>query len=406
MKPFFDLCEKAKITLSEIIAPTPLVKNDYLSKKYSANVYLKLENLQPVGSFKLRGATFKIANLTNEEKEKGVLAVSAGNHAQGVAWAASRFNTQATIIMPKASPMIKVANTERLGAKVVLFGENVDEGFEYAKDVVSETGKVFVHPFHDPYIIAGQSTVAYELLNQLEKIDFVFGGIGGGGLMSGVSTVLKHFGKTHVIGAQASGANSMVRSLQSGTLQKSNSATTFADGIRVKNPNPEMFELLDGLIDEAIEVTDEKIAQSVLVLMEHARVIAEGAGAIGLASLDELYQRNPRSFKGKNIVLLVSGGNIDINLVDRIIDKGLLESSRRVKYSILLDDRPGMLNHLTGLIGSMGANILQVVHDREVPHLELQKSAVIVTIETKGEEHAKEIENALHENFFKVVPKL
>lgn len=405
MKPFFDLCEKAKEELSKILAPTPLVKNDYLSKKYSANVYLKLENLQPVGSFKLRGATFKILNLTEEEKKKGVLAVSAGNHAQGVAWAANRFNTNATIIMPKASPMIKISNTEALGAKIVLYGENVDEGFEYAKELIKESGMTFVHPFFDPYIIAGQSTIAFELLEQIDKVDYLFGGIGGGGLMSGVATVLKKYAKTHIVGAQASGSNSMVKSLQLGELQTGLAATTFADGIRVKNPHPEMFELLDDLIDEGLEVTDEKIAQSVLILLEHARIIAEGAGAIGLAALDELHQRNPRTFKGKNIVLLISGGNIDINLVDRIIDKGLIESSRRVKYSIVLEDKPGMLNRLTGLIGDMGANILQVIHDREMPHLELQKSAVIVSIETKGPEHALQIEKALNDNFFKVIPK-
>ena len=390
MKISFKEFEEAQKVLSQYITPTPLVKNEWLSKKYGANIYLKLENLQPVGSFKLRGATNKIYHLTESEKKQGVVAVSAGNHAQGVAWAADKFGVNATIIMPKTSPLVKITNTEALGAEVILEGDNVDESFEYVKEYQKKHKKTYVHPFHDPHVIAGQGTVAFELVNQLDKIDFVFGSIGGGGLMAGVGGVLKELRpECKLIGAQATGTSSMVKSLQQGKIIVDEKVATFADGIKVKKPNEEMYELLDELIDEAVHVSDDVIAASVLRLMEWARVIAEGAGGINLGAFHELYENNPRRFKGKNIVLLICGGNIDINVVDRIIDKGLIETKRRINFSILLDDSPGMLQEMTAKISELGANILEVIHDRAAPHLELQQSVVKTTLETKGPEHTE-----------------
>lgn len=400
MKIDFKEFEKAKEVLKDFLPVTPLIKNDWLSTKYGANIYLKLENLQPVGSFKLRGATNKIFNLTEEEKKLGVLAVSAGNHAQGVAWAAKKFGVEATIIMPTPSPLVKILNTESLGAKVILEGENVDESFAFGKKYLKENKKVFVHPFHDPLVIAGQGSIAFELKDQLDKIDFIFGSIGGGGLMSGIGQVAKEIlPECKLVGAQATGASSMVKSLQQGKIMEDSTVATFADGIKVKTPVPDMYELLDSIIDEAVHVPDDLIAASVLRLMEQARVIAEGAGAINLAAFHELYEMNPRRFKNKNVVLIISGGNIDINVIDRIIDKGLIETNRRINVSILLDDKPGSLTELTNILSQTGANILEVIHDRNAPYIELQQSIVKATLETKGAEHMQQILDILKKNY-------
>jgi threonine dehydratase len=400
MKIDFKEFEKAVEVLSKFLPPTPLIKNDWLSSKYGANIYLKLENLQPVGSFKLRGATNKIASLTDEEKERGVLAVSAGNHAQGVAWAAKKFGVKATIIMPKPSPLVKILNTESLGAEVILEGENVDESFEFGKEYLKKNNKVFVHPFHDPLVIAGQGTIGFELKDQLPTIDFIFGSIGGGGLMSGVGHVIKEImPNCKIVGAQATGASSMVKSLQQGKIVEDSTVATFADGIKVKKPVPDMYNLLDKIIDEAVHVQDDLIAASVLRLMEQARVIAEGAGAINLAAFHELFENNPRRFKDKNIVLLICGGNIDINVIDRIIDKGLIETKRRVNVSILLDDKPGSLEEMTRVISKTGANILEIIHDRNAPYIELQQSIVKATLETKGPTHTDSILNTLKKHY-------
>lgn len=388
----FEEFEKARKLIAELLPPTPLVKNDWLSSKYQANVYLKLESLQPVGSFKVRGAVNKIYNLADNEKKKGVLAVSAGNHAQGVAWAAQKLGVDATIIMPKPSPIIKIMNTEALGAKVLLEGDNVDESFEFAAKYREENDKVLVHPFHDPLVIAGQGSIGFELREQIDKVDYIFGAIGGGGLMAGLGrSAREFFPGASIVGAQAKGASSMAESLQRGKLVPGGNVATFADGIKVKKPNPEMFGLLDEVLDEALSIDDDSIALALLELLEQARIVSEGAGAISLAALNEMFQKSPRRFKNKNIVLVVCGGNIDINLVDRIIEKGLLESHRRIKVDLLLDDRPGSLFEFTKLVKELGGNILQVTHERNAPYLELQESIVEAVLETKGKEHADKI---------------
>jgi len=397
--------ERAYKTLKSYLTPTPLVRNEWLSNKYGCNIFLKLENLQPVGSFKLRGATNMIANLSQEEKDKGVLAVSAGNHAQGVAWAAAKFGLEATIIMPKPSPIVKIMNTESLGAKVILEGENVDESFQFAKEYLKSNNKTYVHPFNDEHVIYGQGSIGYELSEQIENIDFIFGSIGGGGLMSGLGNVIKNkFPNCKVIGSQATGAASMIKSLQQGKLIECETVATFADGIKVKKPDLEMYKLLNAIIDEAVHITDDKVALSVLELMERARIIAEGAGAINLAAFDELFDKNSRRFKAKDIVLVICGGNIDINLVDRIIESGLIESKRTVKVNVLLEDRPGALLELTETLKRSGANVLHVVHKRDVPSIRLDQSMVEVSLESRGETHSDEIFSVIQEKF-KLLPR-
>ncbi len=392
--------DKAYKVLKKIIHPTPLVHNEWLSKQYSCEVYLKLENMLPIGSFKMRGATYKISELSATEKKQGVLAVSAGNHAQGVAWAAHRFGINATIVMPEGSPLTKIRNTESLGAKVVLHGNSIEECFAHAQEMMKKKKMVFVHPFHDEKVIAGQGSVAFELLEQIPDMDFVFSSIGGGGLVSGIGQVLKaKKSKAKIYAGQSSGCSPMVDSLHNNKIKNASVANTFADGIRVKNVNEDMFKLLKSVLDGSYAVDDEKLAWAILQLMEKARVIAEGAGALPLALFDQLHRKDPKKFKGKKVVLVICGGNIDVNLLERIIDRGLIESHRKVRISIPIADRPGILNHLTKIIKDVGANVLQVVHDRDSSNTGITGTNVLFTLETKGEDHLQVLLKEMKKDF-------
>ena len=400
MKIDFKDFKSAYSVLKKIIHPTPLVYNEWLSKQYGCEIYLKLENMLPIGSFKMRGATYKISNLTAAQKKQGVLAVSAGNHAQGVAWAANRFGVKATIIMPEGSPLTKIRNTETLGAKVVLHGSSIEEGFQYAQEMMKKKPMTFVHPYHDPMVIAGQGTVAFELLEQIPDMDYLFSSIGGGGLVSGMGQVLKGSkSKVKVIAGQATGCSAMVDSLNSGKIKTITHAETFADGIRVKNVAPDMYKLLDEVLDSSHTVDDERMAWAILQLMEKARVIAEGAGALPLALFDQLHKKDPKKFKNKKVVLVVCGGNIDVNLLERIIDRGLIESFRKVRIAVPIADRPGILHQLTGVIKNVGANVLQVVHDRDSSNTGITGTNVIFTLETKGKDHLDQLLKEMEKDF-------
>jgi threonine dehydratase len=374
--------------LQKSIQPTPLVFNEWLSKKYNCEIFLKLENMLPIGSFKMRGATYRLSQISKNDRKKGVLAVSAGNHAQGVAWAAAKFNVKATIIMPEGSPLTKIRNTEMLGAKVILHGQSIEECFEYAKKYMQKNPQIFIHPFSDKDVILGQGSVGFEILNQLPDVDMVFSSIGGGGLVSGIGCVLKSMKpKVKLIAGQASGASSMSQSLQKKKLVQTDKADTFADGIRVKKADAMMFGLLKKVVDETYAIDDHKIALAILQLLEKARVIAEGAGALPLAVLDEIFHKNPAKLKGKKIVLVICGGNIDVNLLERIIDRGLIESNRKVRLIIPIADKPGTLHRLTQIIKDTGANVLEVMHDRDSFETGISGTNVQFTLETKGLEH-------------------
>lgn len=400
MKLDAQLFKKARKIVSEAISPSPLIYNEWLSGKYGCEIYLKLENMLPIGSFKMRGATVKISQLTAAEKKQGVLAVSAGNHAQGVAWAAKKFGIKATIIMPVGSPLTKIRNTENLGAEVILHGNSIEEGFQFAQEMMKKKKMVFVHPFHDPLVIAGQGTVAYELLEQIPDMDYIFSAIGGGGLVSGIGQVLKsEKSKTKVIAGQSSGCGPMVDTLNTGKVVNAENGDTFADGIRVRKVNEEMWHLLDDVLESSHKVDDEKMAWAVLQLMEKARVIAEGAGALPLALFDQLWQKYPRKFKGKKIVLVICGGNIDVNLLERIIDRGLIESHRKVTIAVPIQDRPGTLHRLTKIISDNGANVLQVVHDRDSSGTGITGARVVFTLETKGEDHLNTLIKEMKKDF-------
>lgn len=396
-------CRKAMKVLQPIISPTPLVYNEWLSGQFGCEVWLKLENMLPIGSFKMRGATYKISQLTASEKKRGVLAVSAGNHAQGVAWAARRFKVDATIIMPEGSPLTKIRNTETLGAKVILHGSSIEDGFKFAESMMKKKAMTFVHPYKDELVMAGQSTVGFEIIEQLPDVDYIFSSIGGGGLVAGMGTVVKGLNpKVKVIAGQASGCRAMVDSLNKGRVMQTDRAETFADGIRVKIAHPEMFGILEKVVDEAHAIDDEQTALAVLRLIERARVIAEGAGALPLALLSEVHRKNAKRFKGKKIVLVVCGGNIDVNLLERIIDRGLIESKRKVKIAVPIADRPGTLHALTGIIKETGANVLQVVHDRDSQGTGITGANVLFTLETKGPTELKLLLDKLQLDFPRV----
>lgn len=378
--------------LGRYLKPTPLLHNSWLSEEYGCNVWLKLETAQPVGSFKIRGATNKVAHLTADERANGVIAASAGNHAQGVAWGARQYGVSALIVMPQAAPLMKIQNTRALGAEVHLEGANYQEAYEASLRIAKETGRVFVHAYQDPHVIAGQGTVGLEILEQCPDVDCVIGAIGGGGLMSGVGVAVKSLDpEIRLVGCQAKGASPMVKALRSGHEEEQRRVHTFADGVAVSKASEPMRALLAERIDRTVTADDTEIAGGLLALMEKAKVVAEGSGALPLAVLGKV----PKKVRGKNVVLIVSGGNIDVNVVGRIIDRGLLQSGRRLRLNATILDRPGSLSALTDALAREGANILQAFHDRNDPSTAIDETQVELTVETRGPEHSERVVKAL-----------
>lgn len=395
--PTIEAILDAKNVLSSFLPPTPLVYNDWLSEEYGCQVYLKLETAQPIGSFKIRGASYRISKLTDQDKKNGVIAASAGNHSQGVAWAARKFGTKALIVMPETAPLTKMQNTQALGAEIHVEGQNYDEAYAAAKRIAVTSGMVYVHAFHEPEIIAGQATVATEILDQLPDVDAVITSIGGGGLAAGVGLVLQKFKPdTQLIACQAVATPAMVRSIEAHTLVAPEiTQTTFADGIQVKRANPDMLEILQKVVTHTCEVDDEATAMGVLKLLEKAKVLAEGSGGIVIGALEKFRH----SLHGKKVVLIVSGGNIDVNLVSRIIDRGLTKSGRRLRIDVLISDRPGSLARLTQRLAELRVNILQTIHDRDEPMVRIDQTEVHLTLETRGPEHTEQVVRALSTEF-------
>lgn len=386
--------QKAHQELSQFLAPTPMIKNDWLSEHLGCELFLKLENMQPIGSFKIRGATYKIKNLTDAEKKKGVIAASAGNHAQGVAWGSRKYGVDAMIVMPKNAPLMKIRNTQTLGAHIKLEGEHYQEAYQAAVKIAEEENRVFVHAYEDADVIAGQGGVGLEMVEQCPEMDYAFIPMGGGGLMAGSAIAIKALSpKTKIIGCQASGASSLAQSLQKGKVISLNEAVTFADGIATSKASSEMVDIIKPNVDEVVMMDDPDIARSVLLLLEEAKTVAEGSGAVALASAEKLKNK----LKGKKVVCVVSGGNIDLNLLNRITEGGLSESGRVADLRIIVPDRPGSLMRLTNLLAKHQVNILQTIHERNSLGMRIFETEILVTIETKGKEHLNEVVQSLKE---------
>jgi threonine dehydratase len=372
---------EAHSRISEHISRTPLIYSDSLSRITGARVYLKCENFQKTGSFKIRGAFNKLSRLKGES----VIAASMGNHAQGVAAASAALGIKATIVMPEGVSPAKENAVREYGAEVVLRGQTLTEALEYA---TSQEGYTFIHPFDDEEIIAGQGTIGLEITDDLEGADYVIVPVGGGGLISGVSTYIKSaWPGAKVIGVQAEGATSALESFKAGKVVQREPGPTLADGIAVGRAGEITLKHMQAGVDEVLAVSEAAIARAVLLLMERKKLVVEGAGAAGLALVLEDAVR----FSQRSVVIVISGGNIDFTLVDRIIHKGLAESGRTGTIEVVLDDAPGALHRLTGIIAARRGNILNVVHDRLSRGLPVKKTSVSVTLEVRSAGHLGEI---------------
>ncbi|MFT5660958.1 MAG: threonine dehydratase [Sulfurimonas sp.] len=384
---------KAQERIKNIVVNTPFAYAPYLSEISECEVYLKKENLQVTGAFKIRGAYNKIATLSESQRACGVVAASAGNHAQGVALSASKFGIKAVIIMPDSTPLTKVNGVKNFGAEVILAGTNYDEAYAYATKYGKENSLTFVHPFEDEEVIAGQGTVALEILESAQDLDAVVIPIGGGGLISGMALTLKSLNQNiEVIGVGASGAPALKNSFDKKQPIDSLSVRTIADGIAVRDTSAITLGYMLKNVDRCISVDDEEIASAILFLLERQKLVVEGAGAVGVAAL---MHNKLDSLKGKKVAVVLSGGNMDVTLLSVIIEKGLLKSGRKMMLTVTLIDKPGSLKRFTELLEELNANIVHIAYDRTSISLEYGDANVTVHMETKGEEHQDKIRKVL-----------
>ncbi len=383
-----NMIRQAQEALRGVARVTPLNP----TKSLGRNVYIKCENLQLTGAFKLRGAYNKLCNLTAEEAARGVIACSAGNHAQGIAWSATKLGIKSVICMPAGAPISKIESTRHYGAEVVLVPGVYDDAAAEAQRLCQAEGYTFAHPFNDPYVMAGQGTIGLEILEQLPDVDQIIVPIGGGGLIAGVACAVKHLKPScKIIGVQAVGAASMWVSHNAGKITSLSSVSTIADGIAVKTPGDLTFELCEKYVDEIVTVKEGEIAAAVLALMEDQKIVSEGAGATTVAAV--MYGKV--STAGKKTVCLVSGGNVDATMLSKIITKALTKTGRITNISTKIHDRPGELRHLLELIANCGANVMSVHHDREDINSEVDHCVVNLTLETRDRQHASDIRAAL-----------
>ena len=364
------------------------------------DLYLKTENLQVTGSFKLRGAYYKMTCLSKEEKERGVIACSAGNHAQGVALAAQKNGIKAVICLPDGAPISKVEATKSYGAEVCLVKGVYDDAYQKALQLRDEKGYSFLHPFNDEDVIAGQGTIALEIIEQLPEVDAVLVPIGGGGLISGIAYTLKTLKpNVKVYGVEAKGAPCMKNALEHGSLEKLPSVSTIADGIAVKQPGDLTYDFCSKYVDEIVTVTDDEISAAILALMEKQKLVAEGAGAVGVAAA----MFNKLDLKGKKVVSVVSGGNIDVTILSRVINRGLLMSGRSCELRIELLDKPGQLQSVAGIIAEHGGNVTSVRHEHSDEGMAINGCYLRILLETRNFEHVEEIKSALEKGGFRII---
>ena len=399
MEPNITAIRQAHARFKGIIPPSPLVHSGYFSRLLGVEIFLKLENLQETGSFKVRGAYYRLLHLDEEERVKGVIAASAGNHAQGVAWAAARLGIKSTIVMPEDAPLRKYLAVKDYGAEVILFGTHYNDARAHALDLSRETGKILIPGFDDPHVITGQGTIGLELSDRLEGDVAVVASIGGGGLIAGIGTAVKAINPSaKVIGVQSNSCPSTIHSLEAGRPVSVDVGPTIADGIAVNRPGKLNFPLIQKYVDEVVGVEDEAIAGAVLNLLEKGNIIAEGAGAAPLAALMEGHA----SIKAKRYILIISGGNIEVSTIDRILHRGSIKMGRVSQIEVNILDVPGSLWKLLGIIAREKANILQIFHDRLDPKNPIAVSRVKLSLETRGHDHAEEILDRLREAGYSV----
>lgn len=395
-----DRVYHAAYAMKNVIRKTDLIYAPNLHPE--SELYLKTENLQVTGSFKVRGAYYKISQLSAEEKARGVIACSAGNHAQGVARAALAEGISCKICLPDSAPISKIEATKSYGAEVVLVNGVYDDAYAKARELEQSEARVFIHPFDDEDVIAGQGTIGLELLEQLPDLDAAIVPIGGGGLISGLAYTIKMLKPNcKVYGVQAAGAPSMVNSICCGRIEELNRVATFADGIAVKRPGDHTFDLVSDYVDEVVTVTDDEVATAVLALIEQQKLIAEGAGAVAVAAA----MFNKVDIKGKKVVCLVSGGNIDVNILSRVITRGLVKTGRFANLCVSLTDKPGQLEMVSKIIASRGGNVVSVHYDRGEENMAINSCFLTLQLETRDHAQIEEIRGALLAQGFSIVPQ-
>ena len=389
---------KAKEKLSKVLLKTSLIQSPIFSKEAGNEVYIKPENLQKTGSFKIRGAYNKITNLSDEEKKKGVIASSAGNHAQGVAYGAKESGIKAVIVMPKSTPLIKVESTKQYGAEVILHGDVYDDAFKKAKELEEKKGYVFVHPFDDKDVIYGQGTITLEILEELPETDIILVPIGGGGLISGIACAAKILKpEIKIIGVEPEGAASAYEAIKEDKVVELKEANTIADGTAVKKIGNITFEYIKKYVDEIITVSDYELMESFLLLVEKHKIIAENSGILSLAALKKLKEKN------KKVVSVVSGGNIDVLMISSMINKGLIRRDRIFNFSVNIPDKPGELAKVVDLIAQQGANVVKLEHNQFKNLSRFKDIELQITVETNGSEHIQNLTQAFEEKGYEIV---
>lgn len=392
--------EEAAERLEKVLLDTKLIYSDYFSNNTGNKVYFKPENMQYTGAYKLRGAYYKISTLTDEERAKGLITASAGNHAQGVAYAASLFNSKAVIVMPTTTPLIKVNRTKSYGAEVVLYGDVYDDACDYAIKMAEEKGYTFIHPFNDEVVATGQGTIAMEIVKELPTVDYILVPIGGGGLASGVSTLAKLLNPNiKVIGVEPAGANCMQASLEAGEVKTLNSVNTIADGTAVKTPGDKIFPYVQKNIDHIITVEDDDLIGAFLDMIENHKMVVENSGLLTVAALKQL------DVKDKKIVSILSGGNMDVITMASVVQNGLIQRGRIFTVSVLLPDKPGELVNVASIIAQLQGNVIKLEHNQFVSVNRSAAVELVITLEAFGHEHKEKIMDELKKKGYRPILK-
>jgi threonine ammonia-lyase len=390
----------AREHLQKVLLPTHLIYSPIFSEESGNQIYIKPENLQKTGAFKIRGAYNKINKLTEEEKKRGVIASSAGNHAQGVAYAARELGIKAVIVMPKTTPLIKVQSTKKYGAEVVLYGDVYDDAYQKAKELEAQEGYVFVHPFDDIDVLEGQGTIALEILEEMPDAEVIVVPIGGGGLISGIAAAAKMIKPDiKIIGVEPSGAASATEALKKNKVITLPEANTIADGTAVKRIGDLTFNCIKQYVDEVVTVDDYELTEAFLLLAEKHKIIAENSGILPLAALKKLSER------GKKVVPVVSGGNIDVLMISSMIGKGLISRDRIFNFAVSIPDRPGELAKITHIIADVGANIVKLAHNQFKNLSRFRDKEVLITVETNGTDHVQALVDAFAAKGYEVTAK-